>query len=62
MRSMSDKKFRWKLQIFWSGEWRTIMESDTRKILAEYAGQCNKDLELRIIDAEEEVKPRGRRH
>lgn len=38
------------------------MESDTRKILAEYAGQCNKDLELRIIDAEEEVKPRGRRH
>ena len=59
---MSDKKYRWKLQLFWYGEWRTIMESDSRKILAEYAGQCGKDLELQIIDAEEEVKPRGRRH
>ena len=46
----------------WGGDWRTIMESDDRKMLAEYARQCLDDLELRIIDAEEEVKARGRRH
>ena len=57
-----DKKYRWKLQILWGGDWRTIMESDDRKMLAEYARQCPDDLELRIIDAEEEVKARGRRH
>ena len=59
---MGDKKFRWKLQLFWYGDWRTIMESDDRKILAEYAQRCPKDLELKIIDAEEEVKAHGRRH
>lgn len=51
------------LQIFWDGEWRTLFGSDKRIELARYIEECQKDLELRIIDnLEEEVKARGRRH
>ena len=53
---------RWKLQVFWAGDWRTIMESDDRITLAKYARSCPDDLQLRIIDAEEEVKAHGGRH
>ena len=53
---------RWKLQVYWSGGWRTIMESDKRHELVQYAESCPGDLELRIIDAMEEVKSNGRRH
>ena len=53
---------RWKLQVFWAGDWRTIMESDDRVMLAKYARSCPDDLRLRIIDAEEEVKAHGGRH
>lgn len=57
-----DRSKRWKLQIYWSGDWRTIMESDKRYELVQYAETCPGDLELRIIDATEEVKSNGRRH
>lgn len=53
---------RWKLQVYWGGGWRTIMESDKRQDLVQYAESCPADLELRIIDATEEVKSNGRRH
>jgi len=56
-----DKKYRWQLQIMWGGDWRTIMESDDRRILTEYAERCRKDLRMRIRDTEE-VKKDGRRH
>ena len=57
------KKYRWELQIWWGGAWRTIMENDKRAILSEYMESCPEDLRMRIIDTtEEEVKPRGRRH
>ena len=55
-------KRRWKLQVFWCGDWRTIMESDKRYELAQYAESCPDDLKLRIIDTTEEVKSNGRRH
>lgn len=57
-----DKKFRWKLQVYWAGGWRTIIESDKRYELVQYADTCPDDLELRIIDSTEEVKKDGRRH
>jgi hypothetical protein len=57
-----DKKRHWKLQIFWCGDWRTILESDDRHDLTEYAEHCAEDLQLRIQDAEEEVRKRDRRH
>lgn len=57
-----DKNRRWKLQIFWGGDWRTILESDDRHDLTEYAQHCAEDLQLRIQDAEEEVRKRDRRH
>ena len=57
-----ERKPRWKLQIFWGGDWRTIMENENRVELAQYASSCPDDLQLRIIDTEEEVKARGRRH
>ena len=57
-----EKKYRWKLQIYWAGDWRTIIQSDKRLDLVQYANSCSEDIELRIIDAEEEVKARGRRH
>lgn len=57
-----DKKKRWKLQIYWDGDWRTILESDARHELVTYANSCAEDLEIRIIDSsEEEVKKHGRR-
>ena len=57
------KKYRWKLQIYWGGAWRTIMENEKRIVLAGYMERCPEDLRMRIIDTtEEEVKPRGRRH
>ena len=59
---MAEKKYQWKLQIFWAGGWRTILESDKRKELVDYAAQCPEDLEMRIIDTTtEEVKAHGRR-
>lgn len=58
----TDKK-EWRLQIYWQGGWRTIMDSDNRKELVEYARSCPEDLQLRILNKnEEEVKARGRRH
>ena len=57
-----DKKYRWKLQIYWDMEWRTVLESDKRSELSRYAESCSEDLELRIIDSTEEVKSHGRRH
>jgi hypothetical protein len=63
MRAMPmDKKNRWKLQIFWCGDWRTIMESDDRHILMEYAQTCAEDTKLKILDTSEEVSKRDRRH
>ena len=56
-----DKKYRWKLQILWAGDWRTIMESDDRRILVEYADSCSGDVQLRITDTLEEVKQNGRK-
>lgn len=55
-----DKK-RWKLQLMWSGSWRTILESDKRTELSDYARTCPDDLEMRIIDSTEEEKNNGRR-
>ena len=55
-------KYRWQLQILWGGDWRTIMESDDRRILTEYARKCGRDLQMRIHDTNEEVKTNGRRH
>ena len=57
-----DKKYHWRLEILWAGEWRTIMESDYRRDLVEYASRCAEDLNLRIVDSLEEVKKNGRRH
>ena len=61
---MPTGKTRWMLQIYWEGAWRTILDSDERKVLAEYARGCPDDLDLRIInsDEEDEVRKRGRRH
>lgn len=57
-----NEKYLWKLQIYWCGNWRTIMESDDRRELAQYAEQCADDVQLRIIDTTtEEVKAHGRR-
>ncbi len=50
----------WKLQIYWHGGWRTILESEYRKPLVEYAETCPDHLELRIIDSKEE-KEHGKR-
>lgn len=58
-----DKKKRWKLQILWCGDWRTILEADDRHILTDYANVCSDDVEMRILDTmEEEVNKRDRRH
>jgi len=57
-----NRQYRWKLQIYWAGDWRTIMEHDDRHVLVEYAQSCAEDLQLRIIDTQEEVKARDRRH
>ena len=58
-----DKKYRWKLQIYWQGGWRKILESDKRSDLVDYAKTCPEHLQLRIIDTTEEVKARGnKRH
>lgn len=54
------KDKRWKLQIFWKGGWRTILDDSDRKPLVEYAQTCPGHLELRIIDSKEE-KENGRR-
>ena len=60
---MAEKKYLWKLQIYWQGGWRTIMGSDKRSDLSEYASKCPNELEMRIIDTtQEEVKSNGRRH
>ena len=56
-----DKKYRWKLQIYWDGNWRTVLESEKRIELSRYAESCPEDLQLRIIDSTEEVKANGRR-
>ena len=50
----------WKLQIYWHGGWRTILESEYRKPLVEYAETCPENLQLRIIDSKED-KEHGRR-
>ena len=58
-----DKKYRWTLQVYWEGGWRTLWGSESRKDLIEYTDRCPKDIEFRIVDSlEEEVKARGRRH
>jgi hypothetical protein len=57
-----DRKKRWRLQILWGGDWRTIMESDERHMLVEYASRCADDLEMRIQDTNEDVKKNDRRH
>ena len=56
------KDRRRKLQIYWQGGWRTILENTDRKPLVEYAETCPEKYDLRIIDSEEEVKARGRHH
>ena len=57
-----DKKYRWKLQIYWQGGWRTILEGDKRTELSEYMESCPDQYEMRIVDTTlEEVKPNGRR-
>lgn len=57
-----NKQKKWKLQVFYGGDWRTIMEGDARHELVEYANSCAEDVQLRIIDSsEEEVNKHGRR-
>lgn len=55
------KNKRWLLQVFWAGEWRDIMQSDERHVLAKYMQSCPDDLEVRIVDTQEGVKARDRR-
>ena len=57
-----DKRKRWKLQVFWANDWRTIIESDARHELVEYTQSCAEDLQFRIVDNdEEEGEKHGRR-
>ena len=53
---------RWELQIFWAGKWRTILRSNKRSELAEYAVTCPEHLQIRIRDTREEGEKRGGRH
>ena len=59
---MKDGK-RFKLQVHYGGDWRTVMESEFRYEVVNYAMQCGDDVVIRIVDTKEEkVEKDGRRH
>ena len=53
---------RWRLEVLYSDKWRKLWCSDKRIELVEYAEQCGKDIQVRIVDTLEEEMENGRRN
>lgn len=60
----ADKKYRYRLEVEWSGEWRKLWGSDKRIELDQYVASCrDPNLRFQVVDTLfEEVNERGRRH
>lgn len=60
----ADKKYRYRLEVSWAGDWRKLWSSDKRLELDQYVASCrDPTLRFRVVDTlYEEVNEHGRRH